>query len=336
MSEGTAPSNGWSISFNPVVTPDWDHKVFPEYKSGLDLARHLEGDDDEDEDDEDRDETAREENENIWKQPHFSPQKIGSEQAHQSTITYLEEGDFHFRDARVGMEDFLKKPFPCGTRPCEKMKRLRVYVRADDFLEWAGWGDDDEDYGDAGIPSPGFDFEWEERQNDVYENIHEAAMRLPQITFPAQPHITIVIVTPIDRYGAEYLDDACITLNFVEATLEAYTKLKRTGATVNVVSVMSGQIERETAPTASISDLDITWLFELEENQCEKVPFQLLPRLNLFMILIGCRDATKESILAMFFLEKPPPYHHAALRTRSLEMLDVKMEEYEREKRRRA
>ena len=128
-------------------------------------------------------------------------------------------------------------------------------------------------------------------------------MRLPQITFPAQPHITIVIVTPFDRYGAEYLDDARITLNFVEATLEAYTKLKRTGATVNVVSVMSGQIERETAPTASISDLDITWLFELEENQCEKVPFQLLPRLNVFTILVGCKDATKESILAMLFLE---------------------------------
>jgi hypothetical protein len=107
------------------------------------------------------------------------------------------------------MEEFLTTPFPCGIRPCDKVKRLRVYTRCDDWLELAGWGDRNSeisDYGDGGPEEPEDDFNWKERRNNVYKPTFDKARRVSRIPFAAQPNITIVIVTPFDRFGAEKLE----------------------------------------------------------------------------------------------------------------------------------
>ena len=164
---------------------------------------------------------------------------------------------------------FLKGKFPCGLRACDKIKHLRVYIRCESFIDWAGW--DDEDCGDAGPPETDEDFPWEERKNNVYENVYQRAKVCSRIPFPSRPHITMVIVTPFGRHGAGGVEEDRVLLNFVEATLETYHNLKRTGAAVTVSTIIANNVVKEHASTASALDFEITWVYELEEQNYEEV-----------------------------------------------------------------
>jgi hypothetical protein len=59
--------------------------------------------------------------------------------------------------------------------------------------------------------------------------------------------------------------------NFIEASLEAYHALKRTGATVTVAIAHTESLEEQTASTESVLESPITWRYELLEQLFEQV-----------------------------------------------------------------
>lgn len=95
--------------------------------------------------------------EKIRKEARFDPRKVRQDQARQNTARHLEENDFHFRDASAAIDMFLKGKIPCAIRACDKINRVRLYIRYKSFLEWAGWGKGD--YGDGGPPETDEDYE---------------------------------------------------------------------------------------------------------------------------------------------------------------------------------
>jgi hypothetical protein len=166
MSEKVSAKTATFVPPKPVVMPDWYHNEFHEFMEGVQVAAHLEGDYAGPDDDDEGEDRARRAIRRIRRQDRFDPKKFGQEEALKNTkryLEYLEKSDFHFRDTRRGMEYFLNNPFPCGIRPRELIKRLRIYVRCEDFLEWAGWelNPEGEDYGDGGAEEADEDFEWQ-------------------------------------------------------------------------------------------------------------------------------------------------------------------------------
>jgi hypothetical protein len=139
-----------------------------------------------------------------------------------------------------------------------------VYIRCDDWLEWAGWGDGNSeiDDGDGGPQEPEEDFDWKQHRNDVYKPTYDEARRISRIPFAAQPVIMIVIVTFFYRFGDgvgnDHLDHPRILYNFIEASLKSYHALKRTCATVTVALAHTERLEKETASTASVVESPIT------------------------------------------------------------------------------
>ncbi|KAI4611974.1 hypothetical protein J4E80_007426 [Alternaria sp. BMP 0032] len=253
----------------------------------------------------------------IWNESRFDPRKVGEEQARQNTSQYLEENEFHFRDAKANIEMFLKGRFPCGIRACDKIKHLRVYIRCEEFLNWAGWDEEDEDCGDAGAQETDEDFPWEERENNVYDDkVYRVAKAFSRIPFPSRPHITMVIVTPFGRFGAGSVDKERVLFNFIEATLEPYHDLKSTGATVTVSTIEADDAEEEYASTASALDFEITWLYELEEQKYKE-------RWN-------AREYPRYA-----YPKEPAPPHYATLLARSHELHDQRLREGEDELQRR-
>jgi len=268
MAEESTSSRTWSLFLSPVLIPNLEHANFHDYEQGLAALANFDGEDNDDMN-QDIDEKIEEDAQRIWNESRFDPRKVGEEQARQNTSQYLEENEFHLRDAAANIEIFLKGRFPCGIRACDKIKHLRVYIRCEEFLEWAGWGEGD--YGDCGPEETGEDFEWEERQNNVYDKVSRVAKAFSRIPFPSRPHITMVIVTPFGRFGAAGVEEERVLFNFIEATLEPYHALKSTGATVTVSTIKADDAEEEHASTASALEFEITWLYELEEQKYKEV-----------------------------------------------------------------
>jgi hypothetical protein len=106
-----AMPSGWTIYLDPVLTPALILSAFCDY-----LSR----------DDDIREEASEKVITKIRGGPRFDPKKVGKEQARQNITEYLENNEFHFRSTDFAMEEFLTTPFPCGTRSCDKVKRLRV------------------------------------------------------------------------------------------------------------------------------------------------------------------------------------------------------------------
>ncbi|KAI4694610.1 hypothetical protein J4E81_006208 [Alternaria sp. BMP 2799] len=270
----------------------------------------------------------------IWNESRFDPRKVGEEQARQNTSQYLEGTEFHFRDAKANIEMFLKGRFPCGIRACDKIKHLRVYIRCEEFLNWAGWDEEDEDCGDAGAQETDEDFPWEERENNVYDDkVYRVAKAFSRIPFPSRPHITIVIVTPFGLYGAEGVEEERVLFNFIEATLEPYHDLKSTGATVTVSTIKADDAEEEHASTASALDFDITWLYELEEQKYKEVRW-IVGWSSCYYTDVEQRWNAREYPRYAYPKEPAPP-HYATLLARSHELHGQRLREGEDELQRR-
>lgn len=147
----------WSVFLNPVLIPNLLHGVFQDYEEGIRALGEQDGEDVEAMSVEEIGEKIEKDEEKIRKEARFDPRKVGQDQARQNTTRHLEENDFHFHDASATNDMFLKGKFPCAIRACDKIKRVRVYIRCESFLEWAGWGNGD--YGDGGPPETDEDYE---------------------------------------------------------------------------------------------------------------------------------------------------------------------------------
>jgi hypothetical protein len=175
---------------------------------------------------------ARKSIEQVRSEDRFNPDKVGQYKALKHTRQFLEENEFHLHDTRLGLTTFLTEKFPCGARPSDFIKRLRVYIHCEDVVKRAGWVYDQED---EELELLDEDFPWQERQNLIYDDIFHEANRVASIPFANQPHLTLALVLKDDDDGDDYLDLQRIQWNFKEALLRAYHGLKPQCETITFV-----------------------------------------------------------------------------------------------------
>jgi hypothetical protein len=220
----------------------------------------------------------------------FRPEWVGRQVAEEVTRKFLEENLFHFRDTRWCMESFLMTPFPYGSRPIDLIRDLRIYVRCEDFVYWAG----------ITVPRMMEEMELEEPdygdEVGTYDIIHGNVQCLLRIPFNKNQKIRLVIVELFGRYGLDTmdLDLVRIGMNFEEAILEAYVKLKSEAADVQVASIVDDEFDvLSGAMELSRSWLDIlhTWEIELAAQHFHtvspiiRVPFRVRHR---YFIVLTC------------------------------------------------
>jgi hypothetical protein len=157
------------------IPPAWEYHDFPDWKSS------------------EKEDDARERIEEIRSENRFNLEKVGLDGALRDTMKYFQDHEFHFRDTRLGFQNFLTDKFPCGARPCDLIKRLRVCVHGESFIEMADWKYDPEADGEDAV-APDENFPWKEWLNFVYDEAFDEAKRLASIRFTNQPHLTIVLL----------------------------------------------------------------------------------------------------------------------------------------------
>ncbi|KAF1848754.1 uncharacterized protein K460DRAFT_364727 [Cucurbitaria berberidis CBS 394.84] len=239
----------------PILIPNRGHAFFHEHYGPAEVSYIASGESLRPREYEDEEEDIRYELDALRRQPIFDPKWVGVDMAKETTNLWLEKNEFHFRDARRLMCDFLTTPFACGSVPKDHLSNITIFVRCEDFLEWAGWDGAGDDEGEV----PEEDFKW--REKGVYHSkIRKELPTWSLIPFKRQPKVTFVIVTPFGRWGAETIDVPRIMLNFEEAILSSYEYFKRKGSAVTVVTKPIGACESLLKWT---EDEDVTWQLEL-------------------------------------------------------------------------
>ena len=231
----------------PILIPDSRHSFFREHKRKLDVYDGGE-------------EEIADELDDLRNRAIFQPKWVGTNMAKEITKLWLEKNEFHFRDARRFMLEFVATRFPCDYLPKNHLRNLTVFIRCEDFLEWAGW---EPDYQEGGTPDQ--DYEW----NEVGIYTSQIANRIPDwltMRFEKKPNITLVIVTPFGQWGAEYIEEQRILLNFQIAVLPSYEDLKKIGAKVKVVTKTIVSLTHFLEWT---EDEDVTWQLELASKLYE-------------------------------------------------------------------
>ena len=194
----------------------------------------------------------------------FDAKLFGSQMAREVTQTFFKTNVFHFRDARL-MNEFINTPFPCGSIPKDHVRNIVIYLRFEDFLERAGWNVRTCCYETPHEPGP--EFKWNEI--NVYVRFRADIMFIERLSFAKRPKITLVMVTPFDRWDATDLDEERIKLNFLEVILPIYIHLRKIGSKVKVVSKDLGSLDE--SGWYHSEDEDVTWQVKIAAKTLIKV-----------------------------------------------------------------